>query len=159
MLLGERGDVWVRLRRESRDRVTSVLMAALTVATLAAGCSSEPARVPAPMPASKPYGWLDQPAGKVHGKTLVYGWALSDRGQVIQIEILLDGKPVNAQLKRVPRGGICAKYPGRADCPAPGFGGEVDFSRIAKGPHSLSARFTDSENRTVELGNRDISVE
>jgi hypothetical protein len=111
------------------------------------------------MPASKPYGGLDEPVGKVQGRTHVYGWALSDQGEVTQIEILLDGKPVNAQLKRVPRGGICTKYPGRADCPAPGFAGEVDFSGIAKGPHTLSARFTDTEGKTVELGNRDITVE
>lgn len=127
--------------------------------TLAAGCSSEPARIPVPTPVSKPYGWLDEPAGKVQGKTRVYGWALSDQGKVTQIEILLDGKPVSAQLKRVPRGGICAKYPGRADCSAPGFAGEIDFSGVAKGPHTLSARFTGGDNRTVELGKRDISVE
>lgn len=107
-----------------------------------------------------PYGWLDKPAdgSVIAKKARVYGWALSDQGKVKKIEILLDGKPVKANVKRIARGGICTSHPAAVDCPKPGFAGEVNLSRVKKGPHTLSARFTDSTRAAVELGKKNVTI-
>jgi len=123
--------------------------------------AAQPATNPAQQATVKkgPYGWLDEPAdgSVVEKKVRVYGWALSDQGKVKKIEILLDGKPVKANIKRIARGGLCTKYPAGVDCPKPGFAGEVNLSRVKKGPHTLSSRFTDKSG-AVELGKKNVTV-
>lgn len=126
---------------------------------LAASCSSEPTRIPLPAPVSKPYGWLDRPTGTVQGKTRVFGWALSDQGAISRIEILLDSKSVAADLHRVFRGGLCATYPGRADCPNAGFQGQVDFALVPKGAHRLALRLTSTSGAVAEIAERTVAVE
>jgi len=155
--------------------VTAALFAA-TVAAAHAQQPAKPALPPKPALQAKPaqgakpaqpatakrgpYGWLDEPAegSTVGKKTEIYGWALSERGKVSKIEILLDGKAIKANLKRIPRGGLCPKFPTAVDCPNPGFLGEADFSRAEKGSHTLAARFTDSTGATVELGKKNVTV-
>lgn len=141
--------------------------AALFAATVAAAHAQKPAKPaqeakPAQQATAKkgPYGWLDQPAegSTVGKKTKVYGWALSDHGKVTKIEILLDGKPAKAKIKRMPRGGICTIHPAGIDCPNPGFEGEADLSRAKNGPHTLAARLSDSTGATVEVGKKNVTV-
>ena len=62
-------------------------------------------------------------------------------------------------VRKQARPDVCETYPGRAGCPRVGFKGEVDFSRVTKGEHTLSVRFTNDHEQSVERSRRTVVVE
>jgi hypothetical protein len=111
-------------------------------------------------PNKPPIGSLDVPAAgaKVTGKTQSYGWALDEDGKITRLELLLDGKSLKTLTSNTARPDVCATSKAAA-CPKAGFMTKVDFSKVKKGPHTLSLKVTDDHGAKVEIGKRDITVE
>lgn len=105
-----------------------------------------------PQPASRPFGWLDEPqaGAEVRGPVRVLGWALAPDG-IRRVRVYLNNRErwVDAQL--FPRPDVAALYPWH-DASRSGF--TVDVPRDREGPTDVEVEITDLRGRTVRLGQR-----
>ena len=139
------------MRTLGKGAMCAIAVAAL--ATVAVAADTKPKNKP-------PIGSLDVPAAgaKVTGKTQSYGWALDEDGKVTSLELMLDGKALKKLTRNAPRPDVCSTYKVAA-CPKVGFDTTVDFSKVKKGPHTLSLKVTDNRGAKAEIGKREITVE
>jgi hypothetical protein len=86
-------------------------------------------------------GCLDLPAKNecILGPMVVQGWALAPPGRRYELEIQIDGEPIEARLQRRPRPDVADRYPTlRANNPTPGFRAVVDAFFLPTGRHSVA---------------------
>jgi hypothetical protein len=139
------------MRTLGKGAMCAIAVAALATAAVAAHTK----------PKNKaPFGALDAPVAgaKITGKTRSSGWALDEDGKVTHLELLLDGKTLKKLKQDAPRPDVCGTYKVPA-CPKVGFDTTVDFSKVKKGPHTLSVKVTDNRGAKAEIGKREITVE
>jgi len=139
------------MRTLGKGAMCAIAVAALATAAVAAHTK----------PKNKaPFGALDAPVAgaKITGKTRSSGWALDEDGKVTGLELLLDGKALKKLTQNAARPDVCAGYK-ITPCAKLGFDTTVDFSKVKKGPHTLSIKVTDNRGAKVEIGKREITIE
>src|SRR5207302_766674 len=65
------------------------------------------------------------------------GWALNDNGAVGLLAVSVDGVPDGMAADFLYRPEVCAVYPGRANCPFPGWNYALNTLKFADGRHTL----------------------
>jgi len=105
-------------------------------------------------------GFLDSPTAgeRVTGSVLVSGWVFANGGEEAEIDLWLDGRPLEGRLRREPRPDLTELFPTLAPTnPVPGFRGYIEVSHLSPGNHTISCGVRAGAGRGV-LGTRVFQI-
>jgi hypothetical protein len=107
-----------------------------------------------------PFGELEAPApdATVGDSLWLSGWAL-DNGEVVKLEVLIDGEPVATRAPNRRRPEVCTLWPGYDMCAGKvGYAARVDLSGVSRCAHLLEIRATDDDGNRRTIARRRIFV-
>ncbi len=107
-------------------------------------------------PPRPPFGRIDTPpnGAEVTGTVPVRGWALAEDLRVTAVDILVDGVTHGRAAYNQVRNDVCTEFPGRPNCPGPGFTFNLNTATgvlLPNGTHTLAARALDETGRFTIL--------
>jgi N-acetylmuramoyl-L-alanine amidase len=111
--------------------------------------------------AQQSIGFIEKPAAgqTVSGMVLVQGWAL-DPDQVARVDLYVDDQFQHSANINIPRIDVIEAYPDWEGIHTrkPGFQTGFLASRFSNGTHTIHAIVTTSENRSFEIGRREVTI-
>jgi hypothetical protein len=85
-----------------------------------------------------------------NGVQPIWGWALANTG-VFAVDIMVDGSVIGRANYGRSRPAVTKEFPGFPDSAAPGFGYELDTTKLENGLHTVTARVTSRTGRVAIL--------